>query len=96
MRPDGPRDLVAGPDSGPAPPFPLRLDGKVIQGFGRGSSEVSYDLSSFGATLLRGWHGTKVAIWRSCVISAKQGRLQVWITLLSLHSRVTISPRLRG
>lgn len=41
MRPDGPRDLFAGPDSGPAPPFPLKLDGKVIKGFGRGSSEVS-------------------------------------------------------
>ncbi|KJX94117.1 riboflavin kinase like protein [Zymoseptoria brevis] len=40
MRPDGPRDLIAGPDSGPAPPFPLRLNGKVIKGFGRGSSEL--------------------------------------------------------
>lgn len=41
MRPDGPRDTVAGPDDGPQPPFPLRLNGKVIKGFGRGSSEVS-------------------------------------------------------
>ncbi|EGP87795.1 uncharacterized protein MYCGRDRAFT_40195 [Zymoseptoria tritici IPO323] len=40
MRPDGPRELIAGPDSGPAPPFPLRLNGKVIKGFGRGSSEL--------------------------------------------------------
>ncbi|GAB7360382.1 hypothetical protein MBLNU230_g8339t1 [Neophaeotheca triangularis] len=40
MRPDGPRDPVAGPDSGPEPPFPLRLDGKVIKGFGRGSKEL--------------------------------------------------------
>jgi len=40
-RPDGPRDPVVGPDGGPEPPFPLRLDGKVIKGFGRGSSEVS-------------------------------------------------------
>jgi len=39
-RPDGPRDPVAGPDSGPEPPFPLRLNGKVIKGFGRGSAEV--------------------------------------------------------
>lgn len=43
MRPDGPRDLVTGPDDGPKPPFPLRLSGKVIKGFGRGSSEVSRD-----------------------------------------------------
>ncbi|KAF1823582.1 uncharacterized protein K489DRAFT_200330 [Dissoconium aciculare CBS 342.82] len=41
MRPDGPRDPVAGPDDGPAAPFPLRLNGKVIKGFGRGSNEVS-------------------------------------------------------
>lgn len=40
MRPDGPRDTVAGSDSGPSPPLPLRLNGKVIKGFGRGSSEV--------------------------------------------------------
>ncbi|PNS14236.1 Riboflavin kinase [Sphaceloma murrayae] len=39
-RPDTPREPVAGPDSGPAPPFPLRLDGEVIKGFGRGSKEV--------------------------------------------------------
>lgn len=42
MRPDGPRDPTAGPDSGPEAPFPLRLDGKVIKGFGRGSKEVCY------------------------------------------------------
>lgn len=36
-----PRDEVAGPDEGPEPPFPLRLNGEVIKGFGRGSGEVS-------------------------------------------------------
>lgn len=46
MRPDGPRDTIAGPDDGPQPPFPLRLNGKVIKGFGRGSSEVSFVLSA--------------------------------------------------
>jgi len=35
------REQTAGPDNGPQAPFPLRLDGKVIKGFGRGSSEVS-------------------------------------------------------
>lgn len=40
MRPDGPRDPVAGPDSGPEPPFPIKLSGPVIRGFGRGSKEV--------------------------------------------------------
>ncbi|KAF7185218.1 Riboflavin kinase [Pseudocercospora fuligena] len=40
MRPDGPRPTVAGPESGPEPPFPLKLDGKVIKGFGRGSKDL--------------------------------------------------------
>ncbi|MCJ1483623.1 riboflavin kinase [Schaereria dolodes] len=40
MRPDKPRDPVAGPDAGPEPPFPLKLNGKVVKGFGRGSKEL--------------------------------------------------------
>ncbi|KAF2429837.1 riboflavin kinase [Tothia fuscella] len=40
MRPDGPRDAIAGPNGGPEHPFPLRLSGKVIKGFGRGSKEL--------------------------------------------------------
>lgn len=40
MRPEGPRDAVAGPDSGPEPPLPIKLSGPVITGFGRGSKEV--------------------------------------------------------
>ncbi|KAF1980855.1 riboflavin kinase, partial [Aulographum hederae CBS 113979] len=38
--PSGPRDLFAGPESGPEPPFPLKLSGEVIKGFGRGSKEL--------------------------------------------------------
>lgn len=38
-RPDGPRDPIAGPDT-PQSPFPLKLRGPVIKGFGRGSKEV--------------------------------------------------------
>lgn len=41
MRPNGPRDPVAGPDAGPESPYPIRLSGPVIKGFGRGSKEVS-------------------------------------------------------
>ncbi|CAK4031245.1 riboflavin kinase [Lecanosticta acicola] len=37
---DRPHDEVAGPDDGPQPPFPLRLNGKVIKGFGRGSADL--------------------------------------------------------
>ncbi|KAF2009628.1 riboflavin kinase [Aaosphaeria arxii CBS 175.79] len=39
VRPDGPRDPIAGPDT-VEPPFPLRLRGPVIKGFGRGSKEL--------------------------------------------------------
>ena len=35
------RPPIVGADSGPEPPFPLRLDGEIIKGFGRGSKEVS-------------------------------------------------------
>ncbi|KAH8722974.1 riboflavin kinase-domain-containing protein [Phaeosphaeriaceae sp. PMI808] len=38
-RPDGPRDPIAGPDT-PQSPFPLKLRGPVIKGFGRGSKEL--------------------------------------------------------
>lgn len=41
MRPDGPREPFAGPDGGPESPFPIKLCGPVIKGFGRGSKEVS-------------------------------------------------------
>lgn len=37
------RPLIVGPESGPEPPFPLQMEGKVIKGFGRGSKEVSRD-----------------------------------------------------
>ncbi|KAI5306831.1 hypothetical protein KEM55_008490 [Ascosphaera atra] len=40
MRPNAPRPATAGPDSGPASPFPIKLAGPVIKGFGRGSSEL--------------------------------------------------------
>lgn len=34
------RPLTVGPDNGPSLPFPLRLSGPVIKGFGRGSKEL--------------------------------------------------------
>ncbi|TAQ83356.1 hypothetical protein B7494_g8320 [Chlorociboria aeruginascens] len=47
MRPDGARPTIIGPDSGPEAPFPLRMKGEVISGFGRGSKEVYMPLSIF-------------------------------------------------
>lgn len=34
------RAQIIGSDSGPEAPFPLRMTGKVVSGFGRGSKEV--------------------------------------------------------
>lgn len=38
--PGGDRPLLVGPESGPTAPFPLRVGGPVIKGFGRGSKEL--------------------------------------------------------
>ncbi|KAI3320315.1 riboflavin kinase [Xylariaceae sp. AK1471] len=35
-----PRPRILYPDSGPEPPYPLRMEGTVISGFGRGSKEL--------------------------------------------------------
>lgn len=40
MRPDRPRSPLAGPSTGPTAPFPIRLSGPVVKGFGRGSKEL--------------------------------------------------------
>ncbi|EHY59879.1 riboflavin kinase [Exophiala dermatitidis] len=38
--PNAPREPYAGPESGPETPFPIKLYGPVIKGFGRGSKEL--------------------------------------------------------
>ncbi|PHH81448.1 hypothetical protein CDD82_728 [Ophiocordyceps australis] len=40
MSPSPARPQIVGPDSGPEAPFPLRMQGCVISGFGRGSKEL--------------------------------------------------------
>lgn len=45
--PDGPRPMIIGPDSGPEEPFPLKMKGLVVKGFGRGSKEVCGSLFPF-------------------------------------------------
>ncbi|KAG6238821.1 riboflavin kinase [Claviceps purpurea] len=37
---DTTRPSIVGPDSGPERPFPYKMEGKVIAGFGRGSKEL--------------------------------------------------------
>ncbi|KAF2453719.1 hypothetical protein BDY21DRAFT_117179 [Lineolata rhizophorae] len=44
------RPLVAGPDDGPEPPFPIRVAGKVIKGFGRGSKELGIPTANIPIT----------------------------------------------
>ncbi|KXH46830.1 riboflavin kinase [Colletotrichum simmondsii] len=34
------RPLIVGPESGPEAPYPYKMEGKVISGFGRGSKEL--------------------------------------------------------
>ena len=34
------RDPIAGPDSGPTDPFPIKVSGQIVKGFGRGSKEL--------------------------------------------------------
>ncbi|KAJ5894483.1 hypothetical protein N7495_006174 [Penicillium taxi] len=49
MRPDTPRDPVAGPASGPEAPYPIRLSGPVIKGFGRGSKDLGIPTANIPA-----------------------------------------------
>ncbi|KAJ9628409.1 uncharacterized protein PV06_06523 [Exophiala oligosperma] len=48
--PKGPRELFAGPEDGPAKPFPIRLQGPVIHGFGRGSKELGIPTANIPAS----------------------------------------------
>jgi riboflavin kinase len=34
------RPEIVGMETGPEPPYPYKMEGKVISGFGRGSKEV--------------------------------------------------------
>jgi hypothetical protein len=38
--PSGAREPIVGPEKGPESPFPVKVSGPVIKGFGRGSKEV--------------------------------------------------------
>ncbi|KAL6709817.1 riboflavin kinase [Coniothyrium glycines] len=48
-RPSGPRAPIAGPDT-PEAPFPLKLRGPVITGFGRGSKELGIPTANIPLT----------------------------------------------
>lgn len=92
MSPHGPRDPVAGPDSGPEPPFPLKLSGKVVKGFGRGSKEVRHTRSfppSHGPSRNLSFHFPSQALpslrGPAHLVSPVQQQTFTWPRLLFLH-----------
>ncbi|KAL4896267.1 putative riboflavin kinase [Aspergillus ambiguus] len=67
MRPDTPREPIAGPDSGPESPFPIRLAGPVIKGFGRGSKELGIPTANIPADGLSAYPGLQVGVYYGVV-----------------------------
>ncbi|CAD6449385.1 2156af56-60de-4431-81d5-ca79ac8cd4e7 [Sclerotinia trifoliorum] len=45
-----PRPQIIGPESGPEPPYPLRMQGEVVSGFGRGSKELGIPTANLPVT----------------------------------------------
>ncbi|KAI9650616.1 riboflavin kinase [Ciborinia camelliae] len=45
-----PRPLIVGAESGPEPPYPLRMQGEVVSGFGRGSKELGIPTANIPVT----------------------------------------------
>ncbi|KAF7861768.1 hypothetical protein EAF04_007651 [Stromatinia cepivora] len=45
-----PRPQIIGAESGPEPPFPLRMQGEVVSGFGRGSKELGIPTANIPVT----------------------------------------------
>ncbi|PWY92943.1 riboflavin kinase [Aspergillus heteromorphus CBS 117.55] len=67
MRPDGPRDPVAGSDDGPSAPYPIRLSGPVIKGFGRGSKELGIPTANIPAEGLDEYPDLSVGVYYGVV-----------------------------
>ncbi|OGM46284.1 riboflavin kinase [Aspergillus bombycis] len=67
MRPDGPRDPVTGLDSGPEPPFPIKLSGPVIKGFGRGSKELGIPTANIPPDGLSDYPDLQVGVYYGVV-----------------------------
>ncbi|ETN39931.1 uncharacterized protein HMPREF1541_06158 [Cyphellophora europaea CBS 101466] len=63
IRPDKPRDDFAGPESGPEPPFPIKLSGPVIKGFGRGSRELGIPTANIPPSNLSSYPDLKSGVY---------------------------------
>ncbi|CAI7606434.1 unnamed protein product [Penicillium manginii] len=70
MRTDKPRDPVAGPDAGPEAPFPIRLSGPVIKGFGRGSKDLGIPTANIPADDLDNHPDLKTGVYFGVVALA--------------------------
>ncbi|KAJ5414103.1 hypothetical protein N7509_000730 [Penicillium cosmopolitanum] len=70
MRTDKPRDPVAGPDAGPEAPFPIRLSGPVIKGFGRGSKDLGIPTANIPADDLDNHPDLKTGVYYGVVALA--------------------------
>ncbi|EEA28079.1 riboflavin kinase [Talaromyces marneffei ATCC 18224] len=67
MRPNGPRDPVAGPDAGPEAPYPIRLSGPVIKGFGRGSKELGIPTANIPSDGLAAYPSLQTGVYYGVV-----------------------------
>ena len=99
MRPDGPRPPLAGPPGGPESPFPIRLSGPIVKGFGRGSKELGIPTANIPLAGLSvggheeiesgvyyGWAGVDVDEQGERVVEMKEGGAKggVWPMVMSI------------
>ncbi|KAL9126823.1 MAG: hypothetical protein Q9217_004197 [Psora testacea] len=95
MRPDAARPPTAGPPTGPVPPFPIRLSGPIIKGFGRGSKELGIPTANIPIAGLSvgghegvesgvyyGWAGVSVDDEGKVQKDGSEGR--VWAMVMSI------------
>lgn len=96
MRPDGPRPAIAGPDT-PETPFPVRLSGPVVKGFGRGSKDLGIPTANIPIAGLSvggheglengiyyGWAGVNVDSQGDRIDKTHKARGGVWAMVMSI------------
>ena len=76
------RPLIIGPPTGPQAPYPLRMEGKVIKGFGRGSKELGIPTANLPVD-------DKSTPWIS---SIKSGAYFGWAALPTHTNQPTTAP----
>ena len=74
------RPSIVCPDSGPEPPYPLRMEGEVISGFGRGSKEVRWLVLCFALLL---------SLFFLCRVTLFRRSLQETRYMVNIYLRLT-------